>query len=163
MTFGSIFARFRALLKGEVSWRSPGEYSMIGCSLGDALGGLSHHRPVAVLYIMFKSGETLCNLFMVLYLYRKCQCGLRSQNGILVGLLAVEPRSTPGLLFRSQCLYGSILPTLYSMVWDFRVSRAGLILFYWPTLLASVWSSTLFTFFYFFLLVGTVGLESLDW
>ena len=35
-----------------------------------------------------------------------------------------------GLLFRSQCPSGTILLTLYSMVWDWRVSRAGPLLFY---------------------------------
>ena len=35
-----------------------------------------------------------------------------------------DPRSTAGLLFPSRCLHGTILPTLYSMVLDWRVSRA---------------------------------------
>ena len=42
-----------------------------------------------------------------------------------------EPHSTAGLLFPSQCLSGTILLTPYSMVWDWRVSRAGPMIFYW--------------------------------
>ena len=47
----------------------------------------------------------------------------------LMLLLAVEPRSTIGLLFPCQYLCGTILVTPYSMVWDWRVSRAGPMLF----------------------------------
>ena len=39
-----------------------------------------------------------------------------------------KPRSTAGLLFHS----GMILLTPCSIVWDWRVSRAGPMLFYWP-------------------------------
>ena len=47
-------------------------------------------------------------------------------------LLAAEPRSTSGLSFPCQYLCGTILVTPYSMVWDWRVSRAGPMPFYWP-------------------------------
>ena len=57
-----------------------------------------------------------------------CQCELQtvpwSHIGILMCLFAVEPRSTAGLLFHSQCHTGMILLTPYSMVWDLRVSGA---------------------------------------
>ena len=48
-------------------------------------------------------------------------------------LLAAEPRSIAGLLFPFQYLCGTILVTPYSMVWDWRVSRAVPMPFYWPS------------------------------
>ena len=55
------------------------------------------------------------------------QCGLHevrwSHIGILMYLLAAEPRSTAGL-FHSQYLCGPILLTLCSMMWDWRVLRS---------------------------------------
>ena len=86
--------------------------------------------------VLCRSGITLCTLFMVLYLCRMCQCGLHvvlwSNIGILMRLLASELRSTEGLFSPSHCPCGTILPTLYSMVRDWRVSRAGPLFFYWP-------------------------------
>ena len=52
--------------------------------------------------------------------------------------------STAGLLFPSQCLSGTILLTSYSMVWDWQVWRAGIMLLYWPKLLYSYYSLLLF-------------------
>ena len=76
---------------------------------------------------------------MVLCLDRMCQCGLHavlwSHIGSLMRFLAAEPRSATVPLFTSQCPSGTILLTLYSMVWDWRVSRAGPMVFYWPKLL----------------------------
>ena len=43
--------------------------------------------------------------------------------GMLIWLLAAESFSPSGHLFPSQCPCGTILPTLYSMVWDWWVSR----------------------------------------
>ena len=40
-------------------------------------------------------------------------------------LLAAEPRSIAGILFPCQYLDGTILVTPHSMVWDWRISRAG--------------------------------------
>ena len=81
-----------------------------------------------------RSGVTRCTLLMVLYLDRMCQCGLYavlwSHIGSLMHLLAAEPRSTAGLLFPSQCPFGTILLTLYSIVWDRLVSRAGPMFFF---------------------------------
>ena len=67
------------------------------------------------------------------------------------GRLAAEPRSTAGLLVPSQRPAGTILLTPYSMVWDWRVSRAGPMLFYWHSLLYSYYSLLLFFPFSFFL------------
>ena len=95
---------------------------------------------------------------MVLYLDRMCQCGLHVvlwlHIGILMHRLAAEPCSTAGLLFPSLCPSGTILLSPYSMVWDWRVLRAGPKLLYWPKLLYPYYSFyTLFTFL-FFLSIG---------
>ena len=54
--------------------------------------------------------------------------------GTLMRLLAAELRSTSGIFFQI-CLYlcGTILVSRYSMVWDWRVSRAMQMHFYWPS------------------------------
>ena len=86
-----------------------------------------------------RSGVIQCTLLMVLYLVLMCQRGLHavlwSHIGTLMHRLAAEPRSTVGLLFHYLCNSGTIFLTPYSMVWDWRVSRAGPMLFCWPKLL----------------------------
>ena len=78
-----------------------------------------------------RSGVTWCTLFMGLYLGRMRQWGLHplrwSHIGSLVRLLAAESRSTAELYFSCQYLWlcGTILLTLYSMVWDWRISRVS--------------------------------------
>ena len=67
-----------------------------------------------------------------------------SHIGIHMRRLAAEPRSTAGLLFPSQCPSGMIMLTQCSMVWDWRVSGAGPMLFYWPKLLYPYYSLLLF-------------------
>ena len=101
---------------------------------------IAHRRSVAVFVCFIRSGVTRCTLLMVLYLDRMCQCG--SHIGTLVHRLAAEHRSTAGLLFPSQCPSGTILLTPYSMVWDWRVSRAGPM--YWHKLLYPYYSLLLF-------------------
>ena len=104
-----------------------------------------------------RSGVTQCILFMVLYLYRMCQCTLHavlwSHIGILMCLFVTEPHSTAGLLFSSQCLCRIILLTLHLMVWDWQVSRVGPMLLHWPKLLIPIWSLTVFPFSSFYRLV----------
>ena len=84
-----------------------------------------------------RSGVIRCTLFMVLFLCRMCQCGLHaalsSHIGTLLRLLPAEPCSIAGLLYPCQYPCGTILVTQYSMVWDWRVSRAGPMPFYWPS------------------------------
>ena len=63
---------------------------------------------------------------------------------------AAEPRSTAGLLFPSKCPCGTILPIPYSMVWDWRVSRAGPMHFYSIKLLYPNYSHLLLFLFSFF-------------
>ena len=58
---------------------------------------------------------------------------LWSHIGILLRLLAAEPRSSAGLLFLSQYLSGMIWLTPYLMVWDWPVSRPGSMPFCWPS------------------------------
>ena len=83
-----------------------------------------------------RSGVTRCTLLTVLYLDRMCQRGLHavlwSHIGTLRHRLATEPCSTAGLLLPSRCPSGTILLTPYSIAWDWRVSRAGPMLLYWP-------------------------------
>ena len=80
-----------------------------------------------------RSGVTQCTLLIVLYLDRMCQRELHAVLWLhivtLVHRLAAEPCSTAGLLFPSRCPTGTILLTPYSMVWDWRVSSAGPMLF----------------------------------
>ena len=114
-----------------------------------------------------KSGVTRCTLLMVLYLDRMCQHGLHavlwSHIGTLMHRLAAGPCSTAGLLYPSRCPSGTILLTPYSMVWDWRVSRAGPMLFYCTQLLYLYYSLLLFfPFSSFCLQVGIVGLGSSD-
>ena len=83
-----------------------------------------------------RSGVIRCTLLMVLYLDHMCQCGLHaalwSHIGTLMHGVAAEPRSTAQLLFPSLYPSGTILLTPYSMVWNWRDSRAVPMLFYWP-------------------------------
>ena len=82
--------------------------------------------------------------------------GLVSHLHILMRPLAAKLSSTTGFLLPSQCLWGTILVTLYSMLWDWQVLRTGLMFFYWPKLLDPFLSCTVFPFSAFFPLVGTL-------
>ena len=93
-----------------------------------------------------KSGVTRCTLFMVLYLDHVWKCGLQA---VLWSHIVIHMRLLSGPLFPSQYPCGTILLTLYSMVWDWRVSRAGQMLVYLPKLLYPFWSSTIFPFLVF--------------
>ena len=103
-----------------------------------------------------RSGVTRCTLLMVIYLDRMCQCGLHavlwSHIDTLMHRLAAEPCSTAGLLFPSRCPSGTILLTPYSMLWDWRVLRAGPMLLYWHKQLYPYYSLLLFFPFFFFCL-----------
>ena len=44
---------------------------------------------------------------------------------VRVSICPAEPRSSAGPFFPSQCPCGTILPTLYSIMWGLLVSRAG--------------------------------------
>ena len=76
-----------------------------------------------------RSCVTRCTPLMMLFLDRMCQCGLHavpwSHIGILMRRRTFVQKCTTGLLFPSQYPSGTILLAPYSMVWDWRVSRAG--------------------------------------
>ena len=63
---------------------------------------------------------------------------------ILIRRLAAKPPRTAGLLFPSRCPSGTILLTQYSMVWDYRGSRAGRSFF-----IGLSWSIPTMVFYYF--------------
>ena len=96
---------------------------------------ISHRRSVAVLCMLYK---IRCNQVHPLNgALPLPYVPVRVTRGALVALthrLAAEPCSTAGFLFPSRCPSGTILLTPYSMVWDWRVSRAGPMLLYWPKL-----------------------------
>ena len=98
-----------------------------------------------------RSGVTRCTLSMVLSLDRMCQRGytrcavLWLHIGTLMHRVAAEPCSTAGLLFPFRCTFGTILLAPFSMVWDWRVSRAGPMLLYWSKLLYPYYSLLLFS------------------
>ena len=91
-----------------------------------------------------RSGVNRCTLLIVLSLDRMCHRGLHAvlwlHIGILMHSLAAEPYSRAGLLFPFRCPSGTILLSPFSMVWDWRVSRAGPILLHWPKLLYPYYS-----------------------
>ena len=96
-----------------------------------------------------RSGVTRCTRLMMRYLDRVCQCGLHAVPWSLIGIvmrhLAGEPRGIAGRLFPSQCPSGTILLT--RVVWDWRLSRAGPMRFYWPKPLYPYWSLQRFFLF----------------
>ena len=114
---------------------------MFGCDI-------AHHRSVAVLCMLYKvkcsSIHPLYGSLPVPYVPVRVERGTRSHIGILMPILAAEPRSAAGPLFAYHCPCGTILLTLYSMVWYWRVSRE--MLFYWTKLLYPILYSTIFPF-----------------
>ena len=130
---------------------------------------IAHRRSVAVQCILYKIRCNPVHPLMMLYLDHMCQWGLPavlwSHIGTLIHRLAAEPRFTAGLLFPSRYPSGTILLTPYSMVWDWRVSRARPILFYWPKRLYPYYSLLLFSLSLLsvYRLIGIVWLGSSDW
>ena len=104
-----------------------------------------------------KSDVTRCTRLMVLYRDSTCQCGLHavpwSHIGIFMLRLAAEPRNIASHLFPSQFPSVSFFLTSYSMVWDWRLSSEGPMLFNLITY--SIPSKVLYYFpFLFFLSIG---------
>ena len=77
----------------------------------------------------------------VLCMLYKIRC---TPVGTLMHRLAAESCSTAELLFHPRCPSGTILLTPYSTARDWRVSRAGPMLLYWPKLLYPYYSLLLF-------------------
>ena len=71
---------------------------------------------------------------------------VRATRGALVAHRFTYALPRCRTLFPSQCASGTILLPLCSMVWDWRVSRAGPMLFYWPKLLYPYYSLLFFPF-----------------
>ena len=98
---------------------------------------LAYRRSVAVLCMLYK---IRCNPLHPLYgVLPVPYVPVRVTRGAVI-----EPRYTYApprcrtsqysrLLFPFQCLCGTILVTPYTMVWDWQVSRAGPMPFYWPS------------------------------
>ena len=114
----------------------------------------SHRRSVAVLCMLYMIrcnpvhplNGTLPGPYVPVRVTRRL-------IGTLMHRLAAEPCRTAGLFFLSRCPSGTILRTAYSMVWDWRVSRAGPMLLYSPKLLYPYYSLLLFFPFSFCLYV----------
>ena len=81
-----------------------------------------------------RSGVIQCTLSVVFYLLDLYHCVLqamlRSLVGFLMLFLATEPSITAGLLIPFQFPSGTILGTLYTMVWNWKVLRAGPMFFF---------------------------------
>ena len=83
----------------------------------------------------------------------------RVTRGTLMHSLVAEPCSTAGLLFPSRCPCGIILLIQYSMVWDWRPSRVGLMIFYQHKLL---YPFSIFPFLFVLFICSYCGAGSLD-
>ena len=103
-----------------------------------------HRRPVTGLYMLYK---IRCNPMDSLYCalsvtYCMSQCLLHLVLWPYIGnhlpLLDAEPLSTAGLSFPSQFLIGTILLTLYLVVYHRPVLRVGPLFVNWPKQLAAV-------------------------
>ena len=94
---------------------------------------IAYRRSVAVLCILYKirceAMHPLNGALLGPHVPGGLHAVLWSHIGTLMHRLAAEPRSTAGLLFPSRCPCRMIVITPYSMVWDWRVSRAGPMLF----------------------------------
>ena len=125
----------------------------------------SHRRSVAMLCMLYKIRcnpmHPLCGALPVPYV------PVRVTRGTLIAhrYTYASPRCRTSqyrrLLFPSQYLSGTIWFTPYSMVRDWRVSRAGPIPFCWPSCSLLFLSSTIFPFSSFpRLVVGLIGCQS---
>ena len=126
-----------------------------------------HNTDLGQCYVCYTRSDVIqCTHSVVLYLCRMCQRAshvmLWSHIGILTHLLTIELRSIAGVLFPSRYLSGMILLTLFPMVWDWRILRAGPMSFYWPSYSLHFMSPTVFPISVFLLWVGIVGLGSSD-
>ena len=95
-----------------------------------------------------RSGVTLTNLFMVLYMCWIYRCRLHvvlwSHIGILILLLAVRQDFYSPLCLcghRGDTVFNGVELALFSMMWNWRDLRAGPTFFYWPKLVAPFFSS----------------------
>ena len=98
---------------------------------------LSHRRSVAMLCmlykIMCKPMHPLCGTLPVPYVPVRVTCGTLIAHRYISALPRCRTSQNRRLLFSTQYLSGMIWLTPYSMVWDWRVSRAGPMPFCWPS------------------------------
>ena len=109
---------------------------------------IAHHRSVAVLCMLYKIRCKEMHPLNGALPGPYVQCGLHAVLGAHISTfmhrLAAELRSTAGFVFPSRCPCGMILLTPYSMVWDWRVSRAETMLVYWTKMLYPFYNLLLF-------------------
>ena len=121
---------------------------MFACDLG-------HRRSVSVLCMLYK---IRCNSMHPLYgALPVPYVPVRVTRGAVIShrYTYAPPRCRTSQYRRtfvpSRCLYGTILVTPCSMVWDWRVSRARPMPFYWPscslTFCLLLFSLTLLSFY----------------
>ena len=95
---------------------------------------IAHRRSVAILRMLYKircnSVHPLNGALPGPYVPVRVTSGALVAHRFSYALPPVEPSSTALPLFPFQCPSGTILLTLYSMVWDWLVSGAGPILSY---------------------------------
>ena len=75
----------------------------------------------------------------------------------ITSLIGPAPRSIASPLFPSQCLCGTILLTLYSMVWDCRFQEQG------PYLFIGLSCSITFSLLLFFPFFRSIGIGIAGW
>ena len=87
-----------------------------------------------------------------------------ARTSVHICVSSLQNLAVPQVFYSPVSMCGTIFVTLYSMVnWDWRVSRAGPMPFYWPSC-SLPFCLLLFSLPLFFILwVGIVGLGSLDW
>ena len=117
---------------------------------------LAHRRSVAALCMLFKIKSNpmhpLSGALPLPYLSARVTRGAFVTYRQSLRLLAVELLNSVEPLCPSQCHFGTILVTLYLMVWDRRVLRTQPMLSCWPNLLF------LFVSYYFlFFFLPSVG------
>ena len=106
---------------------------------------IAHRRSVAVLCMLYKIrcnpmhplNGALPGPYVPMRVTRGALVARVHWSGCIgpMSHLAAEPRSNPGILFPSQCPSRIILLTVCSILRDWRISRAGPMLLYWPKVL----------------------------
>ena len=109
------------------------------CCLADVVPNcnLSHRRSVAVLCMLYKIWcnpmQPLCGALPVPYVPVRVTRGALIAHRYTFAPPRCRTSQYAGLLFPSHYLSGTIWLTPYSMVWDWRVSRASPMPFCWPS------------------------------
>ena len=129
-------------------------------------GNLSHRRYVAMLCMLYKIRcnpmHPLCGVLPVPYVPVRVTRGTLISHRYTYAPPRCRTSQYPKLLFSSQYLSGPIWLTPYSMVWDWRVSRAGPMPFCFPScsLLFCLQLFSLSLLFQYRLVVWGLGLRT---